>query len=160
MLAAKEFLIYERNMKTKKPAKTDPHCRHGDACAMGANEALVRDILTASDKPLTAYDIIPVLAKKLEHAVAPTTVYRALKHLSEHGVVTRIESRNAYVLCQHPHERHDCLFFICRECGAATEAPENKISRLLHKEAEALGFDVSRQILEIVGLCKDCAARV
>ena len=142
---------------TSKTAKTEARCRHGQDCAMGANEGPVRDILAASDKPMTAYDIIPILSKKLEHAVAPTTVYRALKHLAEHGVVTRIESRNAYVLCQHPHESHDCLFFICRSCGAATEAPDNKVSRQLRKEAEMLGFDISRQILEIVGLCKDCA---
>ena len=124
---------------------------------MGANENHVRDVLANADKPLSAYDIIPILSKKLEHTVAPATVYRALKHLAEHGVVTRIESRNAYVLCQHPRESHDCLFFICRECGTATEAPDDKISRLLRKEAETLGFGVSRQILEIVGLCKACA---
>ena len=140
-----------------KTAKADAPCRHGDDCAMGVNEGHVREVLSGADRPLTAYDIIPILSKKLEHTVAPATVYRALKHLSEHGVVTRIESRNAYVLCQHPHESHDCLFFICRECGAATEAPDNKISRQLRKEAEALDFDVSRQILEIVGLCKNCA---
>jgi len=141
--------------KTKR-TKTKTHDEH---CAMGINEAHVREVLAKADRPLSAYDIIPILSKKLEHIVAPATVYRALKHLSEHGVVTRIESRNAYVLCQHPHEAHDCLFFICRECGAATEAPDNKISRLLRKEADALGFDVSRQILEIVGLCKECAKR-
>jgi Fur family zinc uptake transcriptional regulator len=140
-----------------KTAKTDKDRRHGEDCAMGVNEGHVRGVLAASGKPMTAYDIIPVLSKKLAHAVAPATVYRALKHLAEHGVVTRIESRNAYVLCQHPHQAHDCLFFICRDCGAATEAPDNKISRLLRKEANTLGFDVSRQILEIVGLCKDCA---
>ncbi|MDR3449078.1 MAG: Fur family transcriptional regulator [Alphaproteobacteria bacterium] len=134
-------------------------CRHGDDCAMGVNEGHVREVLASAAKPLSAYDIIPILSKKLAHAVAPATVYRALKHLSDHGIVTRIESRNAYVLCQHPHEAHDCLFYICRECGAATEAPENKVSRLLRKDAASLGFDVSRQILEIVGLCKDCAKR-
>jgi Fur family transcriptional regulator, zinc uptake regulator len=145
-------------MRTKA-VKTEL-CRHGDDCAMGVNEGHVREILSQAEKPLTAYDIIPLLSKKLEHTIAPTTVYRALNHLTLHGVVTRIESRNAYVLCQHPHEKmHECLFFICRECGAATEAPENKVSRLLHKEAEMLGFDVSRQILEIVGLCKECAPK-
>ena len=127
---------------------------------MGINESHVREVLAASDKPLSAYDIIPILSKKLNHPVAPPTIYRALKHLSDHGYVTRIESRNAYVLCQHPHKAHDCLFFICRECGAATEAPDNKISKLLRKEAETLDFDVSRQILEIVGLCKACANHV
>jgi Fur family zinc uptake transcriptional regulator len=146
-------------MKGKtKTAKAAAECRHGDECTMGVNEGHVREVLAASDRPMSAYDIIPILSKKLAHAVAPATVYRALKHLAEHGVVTRIESRNAYVLCQHPHEAHDCLFFICRECGAATEAPDNKISKLLRKEADTLGFDVNRQILEIVGLCQICAA--
>jgi len=140
-----------------KPKSAKSEARHTDDCAWGVNEGYVRDILSEADKPMTAYDIIPVLSKKLEHAVAPTTVYRALNHLTAHGIVTRIESQNAYVMCQHPHETHDCLFFICRECGAATEAPDNKISKLLRKEAEDLGFDVSRQILEIVGLCKSCA---
>ena len=141
----------------KKTAKTDKNHRHDENCALGVNESHVREILAASDKPVTAYDIIPILSKKLEHAIAPTTVYRALNHLTAHNIVTRIESQNAYILCQHPHEAHDCLFFICRNCGAATEAPDNKVSRLLRKEAETLGFDVSRQILEIVGLCKTCA---
>lgn len=139
-------------------AKTTPK-KHDEHCAMGVNENHVRDILAKSDRPMTAYDIIPILSKQLDHAIAPTTVYRALNHLAAHGLVTRIESRNAYVLCQHPQKRHDCLFFICRNCGAATEAPDNKISRLLHKEAEALDFDISRQILEIVGLCKKCAQK-
>jgi Fur family zinc uptake transcriptional regulator len=143
-------------MKTKSP-KTKPCSCTDDDCAKGVNEAHVQRILADADKPMTAYDIIPILSKKLEHTIAPTTVYRALNHLTEHGTVTRIESRNAYVLCQHPHESHDCLFFICRSCGVATEAPDNKVSRLLHKEADMLGFDVSRQILEIVGLCTKCA---
>jgi Fur family zinc uptake transcriptional regulator len=143
---------------TVRSAKSDGTCRHGDDCVPGVNEELVREILAHAHKPMTAYDIIPVLSKKQDHIVAPTTVYRALKHLAEHGIVTRIESLNAYVLCQHQGEAHDCLFFICRKCGAATEAPDNKISRLLRKEAETLGFDVNRQILEIVGLCKDCAS--
>ena len=138
----------------KSVAKMDH--RHSDDCTMGVNENYVHEILAGADTPMTAYDIIPLLAKKTGHAAAPTTVYRALNHLAAHGVVTRIESRNAYVLCQHPHETHDCLFFICRQCGAATEAPDNKVSTLLRKEAEKLNFDVSRQILEIVGLCNNC----
>jgi Fur family zinc uptake transcriptional regulator len=132
-------------------------CPRGDHCAMNANETLVKDILAAAGEPLSAYDIIPRLSAKTGHAIAPPTVYRALKHLADHGTVTRIESLNAYVLCQHPQEEHDCLFFICRDCGAAIEAPDGKISRLIRKEAETLGFDINRQILEIVGKCKDCA---
>jgi Fur family zinc uptake transcriptional regulator len=139
--------------KTKKHAE-----KHSEKPShLGANELCVRKILAKADKPISAYDIIPLMGKQSGHAVAPVTVYRALQHLTELGLVTRIESRNAYILCQHPHENHDCLFFICRQCGSATEAPDSKISRLLRKEAKTLRFGINKQILEIVGLCRACA---
>ena len=133
---------------------SDSH-HHHDA-KLGLNETHVQKILAKAAKPLSAYAIIPLMGKQTGHKIAPVTVYRALKTLTEAGVVTRIESRNAYVLCQHPHENHDCLFFICRNCGSAIEAPDSKIRPLLREEAATLGFDINKQILEIVGLCKDC----
>jgi Fur family transcriptional regulator, zinc uptake regulator len=126
---------------------------------IGANTNTVQKILATADKPLSAYDIIPLMSQKIGHTVAPVTVYRALQHLIEQGLVTRIESRNAYVLCQHPHEHHDCMFFICRECGIATEASDSKVSRWLRKEAEELGFGINKQILEIIGLCQNCSVK-
>jgi Fur family zinc uptake transcriptional regulator len=143
--------------KTIKPLPNKSCDRKHDH--LGANETNVQKILSKAEKPLSAYDIIPVMSKLLGHSVAPVTVYRALEHLAAHGLVTRIESKNAYVLCQHPHEEHDCLFFICRECGKAEEAPDSKISRLLRDEAEKLSFGINKQILEIVGLCKSCARK-
>jgi Fur family zinc uptake transcriptional regulator len=143
--------------KTRHSHDHDNHV-HEASPKLGVNETRVHKILTKAKKPLSAYDIIPLMNKTNGHAVAPVTVYRALKQLTDHGLVTRIESRNAYVLCQHPHEKHDCLFFICRACGNAIEAPDSQIRPLLRKEAATLGFDINKQILEIVGLCKDCAA--
>jgi len=144
------------SLKNKKATCDKKSC---DAHALGPNEANVQKILAKADRPLSAYDIIPLMGKQLKHPVAPVTVYRALEHLAEHGIVTRIESRNAYILCKHPHEEHDCLFFICRTCGKATEAPDSKISRLLRHEATGLGFGINKQILEVVGLCKSCAGK-
>jgi len=139
--------------KTKKPAvRKNSRKTH----VFGANELSVRKILAKAGKPLSAYDIVPLMSKQVGHAVAPVTVYRALQSLTEDGLVTRIESKNAYILCHHPHEEHDCLFFICRNCGTATEAPDGEISRLLRKEAGHLGFGINKQILEIIGLCKNC----
>jgi len=141
--------------KAKKTAHSHAHASHG----LGPNETSVQKILSKADKPLSAYDIIPIMAKQMGHTVAPVTVYRALQHLAEHGLVTRIESKNAYILCKHPFEDHDCLFFICRQCGTATEAPDSKISKLLRQEAGSLGFGINKQILEVVGLCKNCARK-
>jgi Fur family zinc uptake transcriptional regulator len=143
----------------KKTAKISPQAHHEASCKLGVNESDVRNILAKANKPLSAYDIIPLMPKRHGHTVAPVTVYRALNHLVAHGLVTRIESRNAYILCSHPLENHDCLFFICRGCGSATETPDATISKLLRKEAEDLGFGINRQILEITGLCKACAKK-
>jgi len=136
----------------KRAAKTKPA-----SPAPASNEAMVQKILSAAKQPMSAYDILPEMAKKLKKPVAPPTVYRALQHLEQDGIVSRIESKNAYVLCRHPHEEHDCLFFICRKCGKATEAPEREISRLVRKEAKDLGFAASKQILEILGVCESCS---
>lgn len=155
-------------MASKKPAHVHgPECEHGHAHAhknakpykLSANETRVEKILAKSRKPMSAYDIIPLMTKKLGHTVAPVTVYRALQNLTEQGLVTRIESQNAYVLCRHPNEEHDCLFFICRNCSTTTEAPDEGIRSLLQKEAASLGFGVDKQILEVVGLCKDCSEK-
>jgi Fur family zinc uptake transcriptional regulator len=134
-------------------------CTIHTSCDLGINEHHVEKILAKARKPLSAYDIIPKMPKKNGHAAAPVTVYRALQHLAEHGLVTRIESKNAYVLCRHPHEEHDCLFFICGTCGTATEAPDESIRLLLRKEAKKLGFGINKQILEVVGLCRACARK-
>jgi Fur family transcriptional regulator, zinc uptake regulator len=142
-----------------KRAQKHKHTHKHVAPAATSNENLVQKILAASRQPMSAYDILPQMAKKMKKPVAPPTVYRALQHLEEMGLVSRIESKNAYVLCRHPHEEHDCLFFICRKCGKATEAPERAISRLVRKEAKSLGFAASRQILEILGVCSKCARK-
>jgi Fur family zinc uptake transcriptional regulator len=150
----------KRKSNTSRTHAGDDHAEHshGETPELGVNESHVQKILSKSKMPLSAYDIIPLMAKQLGHAVAPPTVYRALQNLTSQGVATRIESRNAYILCRHQHEHHDCLFFICRQCGTTTEAPDHSISQQLRKEAESLGFGINRQILEVIGLCKNCAA--
>jgi Fur family zinc uptake transcriptional regulator len=160
-ISAGERVCMKPKLKAKAARRPTRHVAEGHSHAphkMGVNETAVEKILGKADRPLSAYDIIPLMAKQMGHPVAPATVYRALQHLAEHGLVTRIESRNAYILCQHPHEAHDCLFFICRQCGTAQEAPDSQISRLVREEAEALGFGVKKQVMEVIGLCKACAA--
>ena len=133
------------------------HEGHSHATAkLGPNEQIVEKILAKAPRPLSAYDIIPLMSKQTGNQIAPATVYRALQHLTEQGLVTRIESRNAYTLCTHASEDHDCLFFICRQCGKATEAPDSRISELIRLEAQILRFGVKKQVMEVVGLCREC----
>ena len=148
--------VKPKSKSRKASLHTHEHSHGHVEHKLGTNESSVEKILAKAKGPLSAYDIIPLMAKQVGHAVAPATVYRALSHLAEHGLVTRIESRNAYILCRHPHEEHDCLFFICRQCGTALEAPDSQISRLVRSEAASLGFGIKKQVMEVIGLCKNC----
>ena len=74
------------------------------------------------------------------------------------GLVSNIESRNAYLPCAHPERRHDCLFFICNDCGASTELEDLRIEQLLVENAAVLGYRVTRRVVEVEGTCANCIA--
>ena len=72
------------------------------------------------------------------------------------GLVSRIESLNAYVPCAHPERDHDCLFFICSGCRASVELEDPRIGGLLAEDAAVLGFVATRRTVEVQGMCARC----
>ncbi len=119
----------------------------------------ILEVLLESHRPLGAYDII-------DHAAtgggrpAPITVYRALEFLMEHGLVHRLESRNAYIACIHNHDSGDMVvFLICEKCGAVGEAPAATVAQALKASARAAGFVPKTTVIEIGGLCAHCRER-
>ncbi|WP_332840164.1 transcriptional repressor [Marinibactrum halimedae] len=121
--------------------------------------ALRRNVLRLIWKnhaPLGAYDLMDMLAEEDTRRVAPPTVYRSLEFLLDQGLIHRINSLNAYVGCHSPSDDHEEYFLICRECGVAVEVPAKEISRAIDKNAEAMGFTIETQTLEVVGLCPNC----
>ena len=74
------------------------------------------------ERPTGAYELIAALKLRNSRPVGPPTVYRALEFLMSQRLVLEIENRNAYVPCAHPERRHDCLFFICSNCGVSAES--------------------------------------
>ena len=161
-------------MSTQPRPCTDANCRgrHAPAervalavslCgARGAQLTKLRrqilELLWESGRPTGAYDLIEALKLKDSRPVGPPTVYRALEFLMAQGLVSKIESRNAYVPCAHPERRHDCLFFICRNCGASAEMEDPRVERLLAEDAAVLGYRVSGRVIEVEGTCESCVA--
>jgi Fur family zinc uptake transcriptional regulator len=121
----------------------------------------VLELLSKNDKPLSAYEILDKL-----HSFgikAPSTVYRALEPLVERALVHRIESINAFVACHGEHDGHDtrahpARFAVCRSCGNAEEIHDHRLSSLLSELAKSLKFTVEREMIELLGLCKQCAS--
>lgn len=138
--------------KGKTGAMTDDA---GQKLALPPNDLQVLQILRRSKEPLSAYDI---MAKFKGGRVAPPTVYRALSHLIEAGLVHRLESRNAFVACKH---KKSCLgpaiFMLCGECGKAIEYRDQEIETYLRAAAHRQHFDAQSFTLELKGICSACA---
>ena len=109
------------------------------------------------DKPLSAYELIAVLEKKKAKKIAPLTVYRHLDFLTRVGLVHRLESTHSYVACDHPDDAHETHYLLCSECGSADEVESRALGSLLDELADRHGFQPKNAIVEIRGVCGDCA---
>lgn len=106
--------------------------------------------------PISAYELLERMQQSTGKRLAPPTIYRALEFLLAEGFVHRIESRNAFVVCDHPGDRHESIYFVCRECGASQEAHHAEVREALDSQARGLGFTPKRHIVEVYGLCAAC----
>ena len=112
-------------------------------------------IVWRSHNPIGAYEVLDELAK--EHKSArPPTVYRALEFLQLHGLVHKIETRNAFLGCAEAGIRHEAQFFICERCGTAEEVIDDGLTKAVEDAAKAHSFAVDRKVIEIAGLCERC----
>ena len=117
----------------------------------------VLTILSESSAPLGAYAIIDQLSRLEGKPIAPPTVYRTLDFFLDHGFVYKIESRNAYAPCEHLGHAHHGVLLLCDKCGRSDEIEDMGLDRLLQATAARAGFAPHRQMVELVGLCRDCA---
>ncbi|HTH74083.1 MAG TPA: Fur family transcriptional regulator [Trinickia sp.] len=115
-------------------------------------------LVAAAGKPIGAYDLLAALEPE-RGRVPPTTVYRALDFLVEHGFVHRIESRNAFVACCEIGKPHQSQFLICERCGDTLEIPGEQLAEQLSSTPPAHGFEVHKQVVELSGLCSECKGK-
>lgn len=116
----------------------------------------VFETLCEAGHPLSAYQIMDRLSRALDKYLGPPTIYRALDFLLKHKLIARLESRNAFVAHVDPLQDEAGVFFICDQCGSAAELTDNALVRLLRKDADSLGFEIGRQVVELQGTCAHC----
>ncbi len=115
--------------------------------------------VTASHKPISAYDLIESLAKDGKR-LAPVSVYRILDVLQAAGIVHRLESRNAFFACMTAHDgNRQTVTFVCGDCGCVTEAEAPEAFRALGEVAKVARFHPLGTIVEIDGTCGECTGR-
>lgn len=118
----------------------------------------VLTLLHASEKPMTAYQILEELQVD-EPGIAPPTVYRTLSALTEQGRAHRLESVKAFVPCRCDHDESLPVLAICEDCGSVEEHDGSGLLPKLNALTTASTFLADRHIVEIHGRCRTCAAR-
>ena len=114
--------------------------------------------LAAQERPASAYDIAEDVGKARGKRVAANSVYRILDLFVRTNLANRIESANAYLVNTHPGCRHDCIFLICDDCGQADHFDDDGLTGALRKAGRDHGFTDVSPVVELRGLCRDCAA--
>ncbi len=118
----------------------------------------VFELLLRRGGPAKAYDLLADMIAA-GHRAAPTTVYRALEFLTAQGLVHRINSINAFVVCsedfRHDHH-HASLMLACSACEKSVEISTPEIGTYIRHALEPTGFHFQGNAMEIRGICQNC----
>ena len=117
----------------------------------------VLSLLRRHRTPLNAYDLLHRLNGS-GWQLKPPQIYRLLALLQEQGLVHRVESQATFIACRtrgHVHSS-EMQFLVCSTCGRVAEVGSEAVSGSLERIARQAGFQVRRQIVEVVGTCSRC----
>ena len=112
-------------------------------------------LMAEADHPLGAYDLLALLGAEGER-VAPPTVYRTLDFLAAQGLVHRVHSKNAFVVCRAAGAPHSAALLICSVCGRVREVPCTAVERHVVEHARDHDFAVDSIAVEARGRCAVC----
>ena len=142
-------------------AEAARHCAR-NGLRLTEQRRAVLEHLANSPVPLGAYDLLdrssPGAGPK--RRLAPVAIYRALDFLLEAGLIHRLESRNAFIVCPHRHgSGESVIFLICESCGRVDETISDDIHKTLKGLAYTHGFALMGQTIELAGRCAECGER-
>lgn len=129
-------------------------CRERGA-RLTTHRRTVLGLLCASERPLSAYEILDLM-RATTHNPAPPTVYRALEFLLHQGLVHKLESLHTFLGCSYPEHPHYGQFLICENCGDVNEIESESIVQGLHTAEKETGFKTKHPIVELRGTCAQC----
>ncbi|MDR1086242.1 MAG: transcriptional repressor [Deltaproteobacteria bacterium] len=117
---------------------------------------LVLEILVQAAGPVKAYDLLEKLRDRSQR-LTPSTVYRILDYLENHGLIHRVDALNAYLACTgQPHSHHP-LIVVCSGCQKTREINDQDLYQSIFRKLEALGLTLTSGSIEIKGVCDRCA---
>lgn len=127
---------------------------HPHAPKLSRNQSAILGCLRKAGEPMSAYAILDQVRKVgISH---PPTVYRALNDLMRKGMVHRLQSRSAFVACDHGACDGKAAFAICKACDKVVEISLSNEDQaaLLALAPDAIAPE--QVTVEIAGLCERC----
>lgn len=114
----------------------------------------VREALASSEEFVSAQALHQSM-RQAGSTVGLATVYRALAALAEDGEADALQSGGEalYRACTPTHHHH----LICRRCGRTVELEAAAVERWAGQVAAAHGFVEPEHVVDIFGLCAECA---
>lgn len=130
-----------------------------DTRGLTPNQQIVFDVLKDAQRPLGAYQILDDERVRNHGLKAPLSVYRAIEKLVHLGLVHRIESLNAFVVCDHAEHVEPAAFMVCTDCKKTIEFTMPVLRRSIARQAEEFAFEMDELHLEVSGHCEACTSR-
>ena len=119
------------------------------------NNNIVLNILKKSTKGLSAYEILNKFQKYKK--IQPMTVYRALKKLTNDGLIHKTNKNKTFHICNTSETRnHNAILAVCNDCGTTEELNTNLFSKIIKQVKSNSKFNFNNFNLEITTNCKEC----
>lgn len=120
-----------------------------------SSRRILLEALFAGPEHQTAEELATVVQTRAPD-VALSTVYRNLEELERLGVLVHSHLGHGpatYHLAAGAH-----CHFVCQECGAAVEAPDELFTGLARSARARFGFEIDPHHFAVLGRCAACRA--
>ena len=113
--------------------------------------SLVLGVLCERRCHLTAEEILSSL-----NGIGTATVYRALEHLTELGLVRKLSVGKKSALYEYVRREH--MHFVCWKCGRVFDVAAD-FSGMIGEAAKCCGHQVNWSEVTAHGICQTCRAQ-
>jgi len=121
-----------------------------------SSRRLLLEVLFNAEGHMSAESLAEAVQKQAPD-VHLSTIYRNLEELEQLGIVSHSHlghGPSSYLLSAHAHAH-----FICADCGAMIEAPEEMLRGLAKSAKGKLGFSIDPKHFAILGQCAKCTKK-
>ncbi len=115
----------------------------------------IRQVLRATRKPVSAYQLTELLQQQTGFRHFPNSVYRALRSLAAEGEVLQVVSVNGWLYRATP-PCSSALLLLCKGCGGAQQIALPELDTAIAHIGNLCSFKILQSFIEVEGMCENC----